>query len=287
MTSRRHSFVPLALTLLLMGCAQGAWPHLGAVERPVSAVAPAAGGAAEESPAPAIAPAVDRARLAAFRTRFDDQRATLQGTLGVYEAMLDRHLGQAPDTPYFAEAWSGAQSALSRLSAEIDDLRALNDEVTAFAAPLIAIPDAGAELQEVGHLVAAVDGALGLWRQRLYGEQNRLAVLTPAAVGEPGPNAIDAQNRTAFAEIRFAKPAPAFEAKLKAAVRALKAQVPDVAFDIIARGPAAARAEEQAALRQVLRALKASGVGYDQTAIAVTPDGEAVAVAIYLKKTSL
>lgn len=286
MTGRQHNLIPFALTLLLMGCAKGEWPRLGEVERPVAAVAPAAGGAAEERPAPAIAPA-DRAKLGELQGRYTDLQATLAATLGVYEAMLDRHLAEAPATPYFAEAWSGGQSALSRLSAEIDDLRALNDEVTAFAAPLIATPAPSKDLEDVGQLVATVDGALGLWRQRLYAEQNRLAVLTPAAVGEPGPNAIEAQNRTAFAEIRFATAAPAFEAKLKAAVRALKAQVPDVAFDIIARGPAAARADEQAALRRVLRALKASGVGYDQTAIALTPDGEAVAVAIYLKKTSL
>jgi hypothetical protein len=289
MTSRRQSLVLLALTLLLAGCAQGQWPHLGAVERPVTAVAPAAGGAAEATP-PATqtpTPAVDRARLAALRARFDELRATLQGSLGVYEAMLDRHLAEAPATPYFAEAWSGAQSALSRISAEIDELRALNDEATAFAAPLIAIPAAGADLQEVGKLVADVDGALGRWRQRLYAEQNRLAVLTPAAVGEPGPNAIDAHNRTAFAEIRFTAAAPAFEAKLRTAVRALQAQVSNVTFDVIVRGPASARDEEQAALRRVLRALKASGVGYEHTAIALTPDGESVAVAIYLKKTSL
>ena len=270
-----------------MGCAKGEWPRLGAVERPVAAVAPAAGGAAEERPAPAAVSAVDRAKLAAFRAQMDERQAAMRDTLGVYEAMLERHLAEAPATPYFAEAWSGGQSALSRLSAETDDLRALNDEVTAFAAPLIATPAASADLEDVGRLVAAVDEALGSWRRRLYAEQNRLAVLTPAAVGAPGPNAIDAQNRTAFAEIRFAKPTPVFEGKLKSAVRALKAQVPDVAFDIIARGPAAARADEQAALRQVLRALKASGVGFDQTAIALTPDGETVAVAIYLRKNSL
>lgn len=270
----------LAAALTLSGCAGGDWPKLGSVERPAEAGNAPAAEQAPDSPArtlPHVSPAAGAPQD--FPARLAAVEGDLNQAWAAYEKSLDRVLASDRGQVLFAESWSDAQATLSRLNGALDALRTIRDQAAEAA-------DHPQPPADISLLAAEADLSLARWRSRVMAEQNRLAVLIPESVGAPGPNAVAAAGRTAFAHINPSYPDEAFAARLADGVRAVRTQVPDAAFDVVAVGGDAAAA--QAAAQRVLWALRLAGVAHDHTAVALLADGTgAPQVAIYLRKTSL
>lgn len=273
----------LALSWTLSGCAQGEWPNLGSVEKPKEAGAAGAPQRAAPVPQQAVAALPALSPAAGSPQAWPAQLAAVEKSLGQawarYGERLDTALATRRADVLFAERWSDAQAALSRLNSALDELRALGGQAAAAA-------DTPRMATQAGILVAEVSISMDRWQTRIMAEQNRLAVLTPGSAGAPGPNAVEPGERTAFAQINPGYPDDAFAGRLADGVRAVLTQVPGAAFDVVAAGDDAAAA--QAAAQRVLWALRQAGVDYDRTAVALSAGGaDAPSVAIYLRKTSL
>lgn len=294
------ALLPLLFTLLLAGCAPGAWPQLSSVERPAGAADPAplagtegdAGLAAGDSAAPEEAveePGATGDELDSFRQSVTLAEETAERTWGAYVAALDRLLASGGDEEELVSRWSTAQSALSRFSMAADMLRDLRDEAARRALQFSSAETGRSEralLVPTGELVSTLSTATERRQGQMARENNRLAVLTPSSFGAPGPAAITDGGRTAFAVIDFSRANPQYAERLAQAVGEVEGLVPDVALDIIATGPADRLPQQQAALRRVLQDLRRAGIAPDATAVALGPVAERAEVRIYLRRES-
>ncbi len=302
----------LALGLLTAACGGGGdWPKLSSVSRPAAAGAVAdtqntdlqgpisqadlTSVAAPEPLEPASQISVQE-RLPQLEAAFTAKEQAADEAYRVYTGSLDRFLTVRADGDDLVSWWSAAQSALSRLSMAVDELRVAREDIASDALAITSKSlhtDSGlpANLLALGQLVERSAAGYSRYRTALAAEGNRLATLTPGAFGSPGPSSIGDAGRTPFATISFTTQQPLFSATLRNAVLELQKTVPDVAFDLQADGPTGSTAAQQAALRRVMAELRGYNVAPHAISIALKDEKSAaagpLAVRIYLKKTSL
>ncbi|MDA5192936.1 hypothetical protein [Govanella unica] len=273
--------VLLAGLLALGGCAGENWPDLSTVQRPAGSDKPADLGAPAAAKA-ATASAEVEARLKAFDARVNTADQAAAKAYAEYLPRLDKFLAAPPTEDSLTTRWGAAQSALSRVGAAVDDLRAAEEAAANYS---IDLSKTAALPAGVAETVASASARYVARRQLLDLESNRLAVLTPASFGAPGPSVVHDSTRTALATITFAGKAPALGDDFAPAIAALRKTVPDVAFDLIASGPTGSLARQQEALRVMMAELQRLKVpaSHQTLALATLPD-QAVIVRIYVKK---
>jgi len=222
--------------------------------------------------------------LDAVRGRLDTALGDLEAARQAYDAALEDFLAVRNDDEALQEAWATAQYRLTRLGAAVSAASAVSAELAELG--LGVGPQTAAELTiALAREIARADAALAGQDRLLLIENNRLAVLTPARAGTPGPNAVSAAGRSAFVKINLTDPGADFEQPLSHPIRQALKVAPDLHFHVIASG--ATWGEAQTNLRRVTATLLTLGVPRGQLVIAAEPDEKAPAqVQIYLRAGS-
>jgi len=287
----------LLLVVPLAACSGKDWPHLVDVQRPresqtYTAPTPDAGDGAVEGeqaipPSTDVAIPLESEALAAASGRLDLALKRLKTVEADYAAALDSFL----TSPFaenrddeVSERWSAAQYRLTRLGGAVGDLAAVNRELAALG--LGSTPDTLQDLiLALGRDMTRADAAYQGWPDALLVENNRLAVLTPSGMGQPGPRAFEVGERSPYIRIDLQSPAVAFADDLAAPVRRALQVAPDLRFDLMASGPDRKAAQMNA--RRVTAALLKIGVPRAQLVVAIeTSEGAPGEALIYLRKRS-
>lgn len=283
-------------TLVLAGCESGgSWPNLADVPAEVK---PGFQQASTLTPPPAPAPPATPSQaqaamakvsgsVAGLGAKLDQHRnrfAQLQRDLDSQSGRLDADIGAGKGTS--SDDWSKAQADLSRLSADVDGLRGLREDVgtdAAAAGGLVAdlepvgratLDDASKRQLEtlrgavdtvlagLGALDCDIGDAMARWQDKTTAQAGRLdrappPLASPSAAPQPSaPPALPTvrkprsgppvaalasgpresgdrfKGRQPLVTLSFEDPDLAFETKLRGVVDKVRAQYPDIAFDV-------------------------------------------------------